>query len=363
MENPPLSLYIHIPFCRQKCAYCSFYSESEGDISEYVEALIRCIGYHRKTARAREISTVYIGGGTPSLIPPHKLSRLFCSILENFSVSAAAEITIEANPESCTPEFLECAVSCGVNRLSLGVQSLCDSELKRIGRLHSAQEAVSAVKSARKSGFENISCDLIFGLPGQSAESFAKSVDGLISLDTKHISCYNLQLEKGTPLYKSGAALPDEREQEQMYFHACSALGKAGYTHYEISNFAKSGFESRHNSVYWTENDYLGLGAAAHSRIGGYRYSFMPDRAAFIKKTEFGFDKSEKIDDPLLEKIMLSLRTLRGLEISLLPNSAQFIARLVENGLARTADGRLILTERGFLLSNTIMATLAAAEC
>lgn len=353
-----MRLYLHVPFCRRKCAYCSFYSLEKYDAEEYIAAIIRAVQYHG----GKTLDSVYIGGGTPSVLAPLQLARLMNAVRENFTVPSAAEITVEANPESCTAEFIAAARAAGINRLSLGVQSLDDRELSAVGRLHDRAGAISAIGRAL-AAFGNISCDLIFGLPGQTAESFSHSLDALVSLGVPHISCYNLQVEKGTPLYDRGVTVPDEQAQESMYFLACDRLRAAGYRHYEISNFSKPGFESRHNGAYWTGEDYLGLGPAAHSKLGDTRCSFSPDLAAFCAKTDFDFDTRERIDDPLFERIMLTLRTDRGLETALLPHCAGYIARLCENGLADVTDGRLVLTDRGFYLSNTIISDLAAKEC
>lgn len=357
-----ISLYIHIPFCKHKCAYCSFYSLENFDKSEYIDALIRCVKYcGAKTAQKAD--TVYIGGGTPSVLPPKLIYRLFEAVRQSFCITGNAEITIEANPESCTDEFLDTALKCGANRLSLGVQSFCDSELCAVGRIHTSDGALSAVKRARAAGFDNISCDLIFGLPGQTPLSFEKSLNTLIGLEIGHVSCYNLQIEEGTPLERLKIAVPDEEQQEKMYFLACGTLESAGFEHYEISNFAKPGYRSRHNSSYWTGKDYLGLGPAAHSKLGDMRFSFLPDIGRFCARTDFEFDTGEKITDPLFERIMLSLRTDRGLELSLLKNSGGLVKRLVGAGYAFTENGVLHLSDSGFYLSNSIISELAAKEC
>ena len=357
-----ISLYLHIPFCKQKCAYCSFYSLTDFDKEEYIDAIIRCVKYYGDKCR-QKADTIYIGGGTPSVLPPKLICRLFDAVYKSFDIADGVEITVEANPESCDTEFLDAARANGVNRLSLGVQSFCDSELRAVGRIHTSADAVSAVRRARESGFENISCDLIFGLPGQTENSFRKNIDTLIGLDIEHVSCYNLQIEEGTPLEKSKITLPDETKQEKMYFLACNMLENAGYTHYEISNYAKKGLESRHNSAYWTDKDYLGLGPAAHSKIGDIRCSFLPDIRRFVSRKEFEFDCREKTDDGLFEKIMLTLRTNRGLDMSLLPNSSDFVSKLCSEGLSQISDGVLRLTDRGFCVSNSIIAEIAAREC
>ena len=364
-----ISLYLHIPFCRHKCNYCSFYSLTDFDKSEYIDAIIRCVQYFGKNSVENPLisdcraDTVYIGGGTPSVLPPKLIYRLFDAVYRNFEIEKNAEITVEANPESCDREFLSAVKGAGVNRLSLGVQSLDDGQLRAAGRIHTSAQAVEAVKLARNTGFDNISCDLIFGLPGQTERSFENSLKILTGLDIEHISCYNLQVERGTPLERSGVSVPGEQTQERMYFLACEFLAERGYVHYEISNYAKRGLESRHNSAYWTGKDYLGIGPAAHSKIRDMRCSFLPDIGRFCARRSFEFDRCERIDDPLFEKIMLSLRTKNGLDTALLKNSEKFISRLKDSGYAVAHDGILRLTDRGFYLSNSIIAELAAREC
>ncbi len=352
------SLYIHIPFCKRKCAYCSFYSISEYR-EEYTGALILCV----KQYGGKTLKSIYIGGGTPSVMPPCDMQRIFAEIYKNFTVIDSAEITVEVNPESVNGEFLDTLKKCGVNRISMGIQSFNDKELDAIGRLHNANTAKTAVALCREYGFYNISCDLIFGLPYQTEKSLKESVDTLLSLDIPHISCYNLQLEEGTPICKMAHLVADEDTQAKMYYLVCDTLKDAGYFHYEISNFCKDGYRARHNSAYWDESDYLGLGPAAHTRLGDMRYSFDADIEKFIKKSEFSFDNSEKITDPLFEKIMLSLRTSDGLDLSYIKNSENFIKNIIKEGFAEIKRGKLILTDKGFYLSNSIIAEITAREC
>lgn len=348
------SLYIHIPFCKSKCAYCSFYSLVDDYKEEYINSLIRYV----KHFGGKKLKTVYIGGGTPSALPYPLLARLLKSIRENFDMEKDAEFTIEANPESVSAEFLAVIAEYGVNRLSLGVQSLNDDELSAVGRIHSAKDVYRAIESARGIGLHNISCDLIFGLPLQTVESFSKNVTLIKGLDIPHISCYNLQLEKGTPIYN--ATVPDEDIQAQMYKRLCEIL--ADYRHYEISNFCKDGFHSRHNCVYWTGEDYLGLGPAAHSKLCDTRYSFDADIKKFINRTDFSFDSAERITDGAFERLMLGLRTDSGVPIDFFKNSDAFIKQITDGGFARIFDGRLILTDKGYYLSNTIISELAIKE-
>ncbi len=356
-----ISLYIHIPFCKSKCKYCSFYSVADKR-SSYLSALLKCIDYYSK-AQNRTVSTVYIGGGTPSVLTCDEISALMEGIYQKFNVSDDAEITIECNPESVSEEFLKTVKFNKINRLSIGIQSFENAELFSVGRLHDEAAAKKAIENAKKQGFENISCDIIFGLPNQTRNSLLKSVKTLVDYDIPHISCYNLQVEKGTPLYSENTEVPNEEIQQKMYYDICAYLKDNGYGHYEISNFAKKGFESRHNSSYWTGTDYLGLGPSAHSKIGDVRCSFDSDVDAFINRQGFDFDYKEEITDPFFEKVMLYLRTDKGIDLSLLPNSARYIDKLCKCGFATAENGKLKLTDKGFYLSNTIISDIIAKEC
>ena len=354
-----ISLYIHVPFCKNKCSYCSFYSVNSDYKEEYTKSIIRFV----KEFGGKTLKSIYIGGGTPSVMERSQITRIFDEIYNNFNVIPDAEITVEVNPESVSGEFLNTLKDCGVNRISMGVQSFNDNELLAIGRLHNSKRAKDAISLCRAHGFYNVSCDLIFGLPYQTEKSLKASLDTLLSYDVPHISCYNLQLEEGTPICKMQDVIPDEDTQAKMYYLVCDTLKNAGYSHYEISNFCKDGYIARHNSAYWDGSDYLGLGPAAHSRIGNMRYSFDADVQKFINKSNFEFDNREEITDTIFEEIMLSLRTSHGLDLKILNNSDSFIKELVKQGFATIKGGRLILTDRGFYLSNSIISGITAKEC
>lgn len=352
------SLYLHIPFCKKKCAYCSFYSVNSDYKEEYIDALIRAvIKFGGKT-----LKSVYVGGGTPSVLSPAQITRIFDAVRTHNTITDGAEITVEVNPESVTDGFLSALKSSGVNRISMGFQSFDDSELKTIGRLHDADTAKQAVALCKAHGFYSISGDIIFGLPHQTAESLKRTVQTVLSLDIPHISAYNLQLESGTPVTRLSHLVPDEDTQAQMYHLICDMLKSAGFAHYEISNFAKDGYRAVHNSVYWQGGDYIGIGPSAHSKIDNTRYYFDADIQKFING-DLEFDGGEEIADPLFEKIMLGLRTDSGVDMSYLSHSGAFIDSLVRGGFATITDGRLILTDKGFYLSNTIIAEITAKEC
>ena len=348
------SLYLHVPFCKKKCDYCTFYSVTDDLKESYTDALIAAIKKHG----GRRLASVYIGGGTPSVLSASQISRITDAVFKYNTVEDGAEFTVECNPESITADFVKAS---GANRISMGFQSFCDGELKTIGRLHGAADCKRAVEICRDCGIGNISGDIIFALPYQDIRSLKYSVNSLISLDIPHISAYNLQLESGAPITRLEKQVPDEDTQARMYSLICDMLGSAGYKHHEISNFAKNGYRAVHNSRYWTGENYIGLGPSAHSKIGNRRCFFDADIEKFINGS-FEFDGFEEIEDALFEKIMLGLRTEDGAELSLFKNSDAFIKQIVSAGFAKTDGGRLILTDKGFYLSNTIIAELAAKE-
>ncbi|HSN95108.1 MAG TPA: radical SAM family heme chaperone HemW [Anaerolineaceae bacterium] len=276
------SLYVHIPFCRSRCAYCDFitYAGKEALLPSYTDALLTeiQIASTRLTDEEKNVDTIYIGGGTPSLISPDQLAHILNEISRRFCVSQIAEITLEANPGTTSLQKLTGFHSAGVNRLSFGVQSFNDMELAALGRIHSKQEVLVELAAARQAGFENISIDLIFGLPGQTQSGWLENIETFLQLDIQHISMYSLILEEETPLFHSvhegRVSLPDDNLVADMFDGARLRLDQAGWRHYEISNWAKSKeFESAHNKAYWVNGNWLGLGAAAHSHIRNLRYS------------------------------------------------------------------------------------------
>ena len=269
-----LGLYIHIPFCRTKCLYCdfcSFVSRDEQQREAYVGALLREI--EARGTKDYSVDTVYFGGGTPSLLSAEQIGRILGEIKESFNVSPDAEITLECNPMTVSDgdKYFKELRALGVNRLSLGVQTAIDGELKLIGRRHSFEEAKATFFEARGAGFENISVDLMLGIPSQTFDSLRASANQVIKLAAEHISIYSLQLEEGTPLYRMRErySLADDDTAADMYELVVKMMKDAGYRHYEISNFARGGRESKHNCKYWRLDEYLGLGLAAHSDFGG----------------------------------------------------------------------------------------------
>lgn len=366
-------IYIHIPFCKKKCDYCDFYSiKPTGDmVQRYTEVLV---SHLRETSQFVQspIETVYIGGGTPAMLGAKNLTTLLKEVHKQYNIVSAPEITIEMNPESTESKLLASLRKAGCTRLSIGIQSAIDDELKKLGRLHSFTDAKRAVELARDAGYDNVSVDLMYGVEGQTAESFAYSLQEIIKLAPEHISCYGLKVEEGTPLWnrKEAANLPDEDTQADFYEIACSALRQAGYQHYEISNFAKPGYASQHNLKYWRLEPYLGFGPGAHSDFAGRRYAFIRSLDAYIEGIENDGEVIEEIEEILpqqraVENLMLRLRLAEGFDpseyarqFSEWPDSMDRKLKEFERSGHARFDGRWSLTEKGFLISNTIISSL-----
>lgn len=351
-----LSLYLHFPFCKQKCAYCAFYSGPAGDAEKerYTTALCQGIKAAGK-AENRPLSTLYLGGGTPALLGAERLTRVLDAVRSSFSFTDDAECTAELNPESTTPALLAALKAGGINRISLGVQSLSDEELCTLGRLHDREKALSALSMIFESGFTNVSADVMFGLPGQTAESFSATLDTLLTYPLTHLSSYSLQLEEGTPLGETASPMEEDLE-EALWQLLCQKAKAAGMEHYEISNFAKPGFASRHNLAYWRRTDYIGLGPAAHSFWKGVRYHFPEDREDFCR-APWPLRNPEVIgeEEAREETVMLGLRTFEGIPLSLLPEDFD---PATYQDFATVQKGRFILNEKGFYLSNAIIRSI-----
>lgn len=371
-KDLPLGLYIHIPFCRSKCAYCDFYSlaGAEERMDDYCRALERHLAEVAPQAECHKADTVYFGGGTPSYLGAERLCRLLGSIRKLYKVDKHAEITLEANPDSATDrKTLKRLRKAGFNRLSLGVQSMDDALLQAIGRIHTRQQVQEAVAAARKAGFKNLSLDLIYGLPGQTMEGWEKTLSDAVGLHPEHLSCYGLKLEEGTPLYRRQGELtfPDEDMQADMYLYAVEFLKQCGYEQYEISNFAKPDFASRHNLKYWLMQEYAGFGPGAHSDFGNVRYGYARDLERYLKG-ELVLQESETVDSDEREReyLMLRLRTVQGVD----PREFEYrfrqrfapLATLLQQcareGLAEQDGNGWHLTAKGFLVSNRIIGLL-----
>ncbi|MGN9096132.1 radical SAM family heme chaperone HemW [Flintibacter porci] len=371
-----LGIYIHIPFCRSKCDYCDFYSLAGRDdrMDQYQKALLSHIKETAPLAQDFPVDTIYIGGGTPSYYGAKRLKELLGVIRNLYKVEKDAEVTVECNPDSVDVKSLKILRKAGVNRLSMGMQSANACELERIHRIHTPQQVNEAATAARKAGFTNLSLDLIYGLPGQTMDSWKATVEHALSLIPQHLSCYGLKVEEGTPLaarVAQGEVLPDDDQQADLYLWTVGRLERAGYPQYEISNFAKPGFASRHNLRYWLTQPYIGFGPGAHSDFGGRRYSFVRDLDAYIQGVLQGgdiIDESEIIPkrERCGEYLMLRLRTVQGINeqeyrSTYFMDFAPLQARLEQfraQGWAEQTDGRWHFTPKGFLLSNQLIGDL-----
>lgn len=345
-------LYIHIPFCRAKCAYCDFYSGPLRTFNPeaYTRALAREL--EARAAQSQRFSTVYIGGGTPSSVPPE--------LLTPFLELADGEATVEVNPEDVTDHYARRLRAAGANRVSMGVQSLDDEELRAIGRRHDRQRAISAFHSLRGAGFDNISLDLIYGLPGQDTDSWRRSLNGVLDLAPEHLSAYILSYEPGTLLHTRRATgritETDDETIAAMYGELCSATRAAGFSHYEISNFALPGRRSRHNSSYWDLTPYLGLGPGAHSFDGTLRSHNPADLRAYLANPAgVNVIESENADERHNDMLLTALRTARGIHPSVFTPSELDLAQRL---LTPTDGDRLRIAEPDWLLADSIISRL-----
>lgn len=378
-EQKSLGLYVHIPFCAKKCDYCDFYSlpDAESRMDDYVQALETQLFEIAPRAEHHVVDSVYFGGGTPTLLGSRRLIRLLKAIQKKYHVTKDAEITLEANPESAGAfKELRALRRAGFNRVSLGMQSADDGELRAIGRIHTAAQVKTAMEAARKAKFLNLSLDLIYGLPGQSLETWQKNLTAAVDLAPQHLSCYGLKVEDGTPLFqrRESERFPNDEAQAEMYLWAVDYLHRHGFFQYEISNFARTGFESRHNLKYWTLGEYAGFGPGAHSDFGNVRYAYEKDLEGYIAGVKAGgplLSENERIPplDRDTEWIMLGLRTVRGLDPKVFENRFRrrfncflpFLDKCRQAGYAIEEEGRWHLTPKGFLVSNQIIGGMLDA--
>ena len=369
-------IYIHIPFCKQRCNYCAFYSTTLYNIREkYVDALCKEIVMRKEYAACAAIETIYFGGGTPSTLTMEQLQRICDTIYATYPVSDTAEVTIECNPDDLIPDFLSQLKELPFNRISMGVQSFNDTQLKRLGRRHDAEKARQAVNNAREAGYDNISIDLIFALPGSTIAEWEHDLDSAIALHPDHLSAYNLTYEEGTPLHRAlergdFAELSEEENVEQFQM-LITKLKEAGYRHYEISNFALPGRESRHNSSYWTDTPYIGCGAAAHSYNGTSRQWNIAYIREYIKGVENGipnFEIEELTEEERYnDTILTRLRTAKGLPLAWIKERFSeklnnYMLRSAEKEIAlgnlKEENGHLSLTEKGIFISDAVIREL-----
>ena len=374
-----IGIYIHIPFCVSKCAYCDFYSltDSEALMPRYHQALTRQLVESASVLKGYYADSIYFGGGTPSYYGAKRIIDLFNTLKDHYKVLLDAEVTVEVNPDSISGKDLRLLRKAGVNRLSIGVQTADDGLAKSLGRRHSFQQVKQTTEEARKAGFENISFDLIYGLPSQSKTDWADTLNQIIALRPDHVSCYGLRIEEGTPLYvfKDSPLIPGEDAQADMYLFTVEALRDVGYRQYEVSNFALPDMESKHNLKYWTREEYAGFGPSSHSYIGNLRYSYIKDVEAYIDAlngnrsilaTRDEIPKNEQA----IEYLMLSLRTTRGITSEEYYNIYQsgfapieaLLLDYEKQGWAQRVNDRWSLTPAGFLLSNRLINDILDAH-
>ena len=376
-QKKPLGIYVHVPFCRSKCSYCDFYSicdTSRPVTDAYLDAVCEHIRETGPLAPDYLVDTIYFGGGTPSYFGADGMAVILSTIRRSFAVAPDAEITFEANPDSVTRKLLRRLKGEGFNRVSLGIQCDDDAILKALGRPHNYQQAVDAVQMIRRAGFQNLSLDLIYGLPSQNLESWQQTLLNVLSLDPEHISCYGLKLEEGTPLYERQyqVVLPNDDMQADMYLATVEILRSKGYRQYEISNFCKRGRESRHNMKYWTGGEYLGFGPDASSDFADKRFTIVRDLRAYTEGIHSGGQVLGDVQhiaprERAGEYLITNLRTVRGISADeyeskfLMPfaplEQALEQARMRGHAL-RGEGGRWHLTPEGFLLSNSIISDL-----
>lgn len=379
MMTNEISIYIHIPFCVKKCAYCDFasFSGRMAQAEAYVQAVCREMRAQAAFFGARNVRSVFIGGGTPTLLTGAQIDELLDTLRACFMLNDGAEVTMEGNPGTLSLDRLLAYHAAGVNRLSLGVQSMDDGLLASIGRIHTARQAEEAVSLAREAGFENLNLDLMYGLPGQTCAQWTRTLERAIALAPQHLSCYSLIVEEGTPLFDAVQAgtcapLPDEESLEAMDEATFRLTREAGYERYEVSNYARDGFACLHNRVYWECLPYLGFGLNAHSDMDGKRFYNPADWEAYMRlangekalREEEGKNSRE---ERMFERMMMGLRMVRGVDAFRFERDfgrcvqevwPRTIADMEKNGLMTRGEGRIRLTERGMQVMNGVLVRL-----
>lgn len=368
-----LGLYLHIPFCLQKCLYCDFcsFAALDGELVEgYVSRLCAELQKYSSAAENMTVDTVYFGGGTPTLLPICEFEKIMESVSTSFSLADDCEISSECNPATADREYLGELRKLGVNRLSIGLQSAQEEELMALGRVHSYEDFVNTYTYARAAGFENISADLMYGIPQQTLASFEDSIDKLISIEPEHISAYGLKIEEGTPFGKVAdkLTLPDEDTEWEMYELLGNKLAKSGYDKYEISNFARAGYESRHNLKYWTGEDYLGFGVSAHSLFLGERFANSRDISAYISGRDItDTRRTIEPEEIELEYVMLRMRLSSGVEHkdferrfgkSFMGCYGERLRKYLDAGFVLSDGERTRFSDKGFFVSNYILSDI-----
>lgn len=369
-------IYIHIPFCRRACHYCNFhFSTSLKGKNDFLEALLKEIALQKDYLGHERVETIYFGGGTPSLLETGELLQIITAIRQHFEIDVAAEITLEANPDDITREKLASWKNAGINRLSIGIQSFFEEDLRWMNRAHSAQQARDCILLAQEYGFSNLTIDLIYGTPTLTDEHWRQNIDMAVQLGIPHLSCYALTVEQGTALEvmikKNKMAAADPEQQARQFLQLMSRMQQEGYEHYEISNFAKPGMRSRHNSAYWSGKRYLGLGPSAHSFNGSSRQWNVAGNALYahaLKRDELPFEKEELTDRQRInEYIMTSLRTIEGLDISFVSQKFGAVTgeqlqhtsrKYLDSGKLLFTNNHIRLTNEGKLFADGIAADL-----
>ncbi len=382
MIKKELELYVHIPFCVKKCAYCDFLSGPAGEKerASYVDALIREIGRRGREYCGYEVSTVFVGGGTPSILEGEDTARIFHALRENFLLRDDAEITFEVNPGTVTEDKAKAWKACGINRLSIGLQSVSGGELKMLGRIHTYEDFLYSWDLVRRTGFENVNIDLISAVPGQTVESWSRTLRTAAELRPEHISAYSLIVEEGTLFFERYGGdgsrsrgnggqqwppLPDEDTEREIYKATERILSGYGYHRYEISNYARPGYECRHNLGYWERKEYLGLGLGAASLIGEKRFSNTRDMGLYLGGHGGKEPEILTVQDQMEEFMFLGLRKMEGISPedferkfgkTLSEVYGEQIRKLERQGLLEAGGGRIRLTERGIDISNYVFA-------
>lgn len=372
-------IYIHIPFCKKRCIYCDFYSSTDNRlVDKYIDALCIELESRLHEIDKNNITTIYIGGGTPSQLSATQLGEIINFIKSKIDFSLIEEFTIEVNPDDVTYDYIKECISLGINRVSMGIQSFVDKELKIINRRHDSYQAIKAIETIKSAGISNISIDLIYGLPLQTIESWIYSIQKAIEMNVPHISCYNLSYEEGTALYrmreKGEIKECDEDSCIEMYDILVKMLADTDFEHYEISNFAKRGYYSRHNSNYWNLTPYLGLGASAHSFDGSirrYNPSSIQKYTSNISESSIAYEEEqETLYEQFNEYIMINLRTMWGVNTQkvktifgeeLRNHLIKYSRRFIETGDLKEKENTIVLSEKGIMLSDYIIRTLMFA--
>ena len=369
-------IYIHIPFCKSRCIYCDFFSTTQLELrNQYVDAVCKEIALTDKYLEGDTIHSVYFGGGTPSQLSVAQIRRILDTISQHHPIATDCETTIELNPDDVTPTYANELHNLPINRISLGIQTFNDATLRFLHRRHTAQKAIDTVQLLQAIGYDNISIDLIFGFPGETLDEWSHDIDQALQLDIQHLSAYSLMYEEGTKLYELLANHHiqeiDEERSRDMYRMLMDKMDEAGFEHYEISNFAKPGRYSRHNSSYWNSTHYLGLGAGAHSFNGTSRQNNICNLKEYINGIQLGLPKVEietlTKDQQYNEMVMTRLRTKKGLKIEAVNEmfGSKYYYHLIEAatpyynlGLLKNTDDTLTLTPKGIYISNDIIASL-----